>query len=164
MVYYLYDKERGDDMEKVFIKMPIKGKVTPLSEVNDYLFNKKMMGEGVAIIPEDDFVYAPVSGEIVVLSETKHAIAIETAEGLKVLLHLGIDTVKLEGKGFATYIKLNEKVCVGDKIAFFDRAYLDKKASVITPIVITNPDTLSDIKFDFKASAVGDTLMEVNLK
>lgn len=57
------------------------------------------------------------------------------------LIHLGIDTVKFEGKGFATYVKLNDKVLAGEKIAF-DRAYLDKKASVVTPIVITNPETL----------------------
>lgn len=151
-------------MKNIYVKMPIKGKVTPLSEVNDYLFSKKMMGEGVAIIPEDDFVYAPVSGEIVVLSDTKHAIAIETEEGIKVLIHLGIDTVKFEGKGFATYVKLNEKVLAGEKIAFFDRAYLDKKASVVTPIVITNPETLSDIKIDYKASNISDTLMEAYVK
>lgn len=151
-------------MKNAFIRMPIKGKVTALSEVNDYLFNKKLMGEGVAIIPEDDFVYAPVSGEIVALSDTKHAIAIETEEGLKVLIHLGIDTVKLEGKGLATYIKLNEKVKVGDKIAFFDRSFLSKKASLITPVVITNPEILSDIKINFKASSIGDMLMETNVK
>ena len=149
---------------KIEIKMPIKGKISPLSDVNDYLFNNKMMGEGVAVIPQDDFVYAPVSGEVVVLSDSKHAIAITTEEGLQVLIHLGIDTVKLEGRGFASYVKVGDKIKAGDKLAFFDREYIEKKASVITPVVIANADILSDLKFDYKAKTVGDTLMEATLK
>lgn len=144
--------------------MPVKGKVKPLSDVNDYLFNKKIMGEGVAILPEDDFIYSPVDGEIVLVYESKHAIAIKTEEGLGILIHVGIDSVKLQGRGFASYVKVGDKVKAGDKILFFDREFVELKASIMTPLVITNSEVIEKIEINFKASKVGDELINLLIK
>lgn len=144
--------------------MPVKGKVKPLSDVNDYLFNKKIMGEGVAILPEDDFIYSPVDGEIVLVYESKHAIAIKTEEGLGILIHVGIDSVKLQGRGFASYVKVGDKVKAGDKILFFDREFVELKASIMTPLVITNSEIIEKIEINFKANKVGDELINLVIK
>lgn len=144
--------------------MPISGKVAALTEVNDYLFNKKIMGEGAAVRPEDNYLYSPVDGEIVLVYDAKHAVAIKTEEGLQILIHVGIDTVKLEGRGFASYVKVGDKVTAGDKILFFDREYIEKNASSITPLVITNSELVDYIDINYKAAKAGDNFMTVKLK
>jgi glucose-specific phosphotransferase system IIA component len=144
--------------------LPVDGKVIPLTEVNDYLFNKKMMGEGVAVIPNDNFIYSPLDGEIVLVYDAKHAIAIKDSSGLKVLIHVGIDSVKLEGRGFATYVKVGDKVNKGDKLMFFDREFLEKKASSVTPMVITNPELVDIFDTNYKVCKSRQVLMTITLK
>jgi sugar PTS system EIIA component len=144
--------------------LPVGGKVIPLTEVNDYLFNKKMMGEGIAIIPNDNFVYSPLDGEVVLVYDAKHALAIKSDSGLQVLIHVGIDSVKLEGRGFATYVKVGDKVSKGEKILFFDREYIEKKASTVTPIVITNPEIMASFDTDYKVTKSKEMLMSITLK
>jgi len=144
--------------------LPIKGSILPLSEVNDYLFSKKIMGEGLAIKPEDNFIYSPVDGEVVLIYDTKHALALKTKEGLQLLIHIGIDTVKLEGRGFASYVKVGDMVMTGDKLVFFDREFIEKKVSSITPIVITNPELIENFDINYKANNNGDLLAEIRLK
>ncbi|MBU5590668.1 PTS glucose transporter subunit IIA [Clostridium sp. MSJ-4] len=149
---------------KLELFLPVDGTVKPISEVNDYLFNKKIMGEGVAIEPKGNYLYAPIDGEITLVYEGRHALAIKTDAGLQILIHLGIDSVKLNGKGFAYYVNEGDKVKKGEKILFFDKEYIEKYASTTTPIVITNSELISNITFNYKANKVGDLLMEVNLK
>lgn len=144
--------------------LPVEGRVLPLTEVNDYLFNKKIMGEGIAIEPFGNYVYAPVDGEVTLVYDAKHAIAIKTEDGLQILLHIGIDSVKLEGRGFATYVKVGDRVNKGDKILFFDKEYLEKKVSSLTPFVITNPELVETIDTNFKASKVRDVVLRITLK
>lgn len=148
----------------VNLRLPIDGKVLALSEVNDYLFGKKIIGDGAAIGPKDNFVYSPLDGEVVLVYEAKHAIAIKGDSGIQVLIHIGIDSVKLEGKGFATYVKVGERVKSGDKILFFDREYVDTKASIISPVVITNMELVESIDINYKASKAGDNFINVFLK
>lgn len=148
----------------IHLTLPINGKVAALTEVNDYLFNKKIMGEGAAIRPADNYVYSPVDGEIVLVYDAKHALAIKTEEGLQILIHVGIDSVKLEGRGFASYVKVGDKVSVGDKILFFDRDYLEKHASSITPLVITNSELIETIDINYKATRTSDEFMTIILK
>ena len=150
--------------KEINFKLPVAGKVVALTEVNDYLFNKKIMGEGAAISPEDNYLYSPVDGVVVLVYDAKHAIAIKTESGIQVLIHVGIDSVKLEGKGFATYVKVGDKVSAGDKILFFDREYIDRYASSITPIVITNSEIIDYIDVNYKASKTQDIFMTVKLK
>lgn len=152
-------------MKKIIeMLLPMDGRVLPLTEVNDYLFNKKIMGEGIAIEPYGNNIYSPVDGEITLVYDAKHAIAIRTDEGLQILLHIGIDSVKLEGRGFATYVKAGDRVKKGDKILFFDKEYLEKKVSSVTPIVITNPELIENMDTNFKASKVSDVVLTITLK
>ncbi|WP_426349355.1 PTS sugar transporter subunit IIA [Alloiococcus sp. CFN-8] len=145
------------------LSMPINGEVIPLSEVNSYLFNSKMMGEGIAIKPLDNYIYSPIDGEIVMLYEGRHSIAIKSPDGLQILIHIGLDTVKLEGKGFATYVKVGDMVKRGDKLLFFDREYVDHHSSTITPMVITNTDIIKNIKVDYKVSKAKEDFIEISI-
>ena len=150
--------------KEVNLLLPISGTVVALTEVNDYLFNKKIMGEGAAVKPVDNFVYSPVDGEIILVYDAKHAIAVKTEEGLQILIHVGIDSVKLEGKGFASYVKVGDRVKAGDKILFFDREFVEKQASSITPLVITNSELVESIDTNYKTTRAGDKFMTIKLK
>lgn len=148
-------------MSKI-IKMvlPINGKVLPLSDVNDYLFNKKIMGEGAAIEPYDGNVVSPIDGKIVLIYKTNHAIAIENEDGIRVLIHVGLDSAKLEGKGFALYAKMGDEVKAGDKILSFDRHLLEKNASIITPVVITNSERVKNYDVDYSIKKAGEEFVQ----
>lgn len=150
--------------KEINLILPIDGKVIPLSEVNSYLFNNKMLGDGVAIQPEDNFVYSPIDGEITLVYEAKHAIAIKSPEGLNIMIHVGLDTVKLEGRGFASYVKVGDKVKAGDKILFFDREYVELKSSTTTPLVITNSEVIESIEIDYHASKAKQEFVHITLK
>ncbi|MDP4087677.1 MAG: PTS glucose transporter subunit IIA [Bacillota bacterium] len=150
--------------KKIDLFLPISGKVVALTEVNDYLFNKKIMGEGAAIKPSDNFVYSPVDGEIILVYDAKHAIGIKTEEGLQILIHVGIDSVKLEGRGFASYVKVGDKVKAGEKILFFDREFVEMQASSITPLVITNSEIVEVIDINYKSTKAKEIFMTVELK
>jgi len=121
------------------IVAPINGKIVRIEEVPDPVFNQKMMGEGIAIIPEEGNVYSPVNGKIVQMAETKHAIGLTTEGGLEILIHIGLETVGLEGKGFTPKANVGEEVSVGQLLMEVDLDYIGEHASnTITPIVITN--------------------------
>lgn len=129
---------RTEGENHVFIS-PITGEIKPISEVPDAVFSEKMMGDGFAIIPEDGTIVSPVDGTIVNFFPTKHAIGIESDTGLEVLIHVGIDTVKLEGNGFEALIAQGDKVKAGQPLLQVDLDYVKNNAtSIITPIVFTN--------------------------
>lgn len=136
------------DMEgKELIVAPMNGNIIPLSEVPDKTFANKLIGEGVAIEPEDGVVLAPVDGKVSLVFETKHAIALETASGAEILIHVGIDSVKMNGEGFEAFVKNGEIVKAGDTLLKVDLNLLKEKAtSTITPIVITNTEKFKSIK------------------
>lgn len=118
---------------------PMTGKLLPISEVPDQVFAEKMMGDGFAIEPTDGTVVSPVEGKITTVFPTKHAIGITSVTGREVLIHIGIDTVKLGGEGFTVYVEEGQSVHIGDKLVEFDVAYISKNAkSTVTPIVFTN--------------------------
>lgn len=119
--------------------MPITGEVIPITEVPDQVFSQKMMGDGFAIIPEAGTVVSPVDGEILNVFPTKHAIGIKSKQGYEILIHVGMDTVNLEGKGFTAHIKEGDQVSKGQEILTFDLDFIKKSApSTVTPIVFTN--------------------------
>lgn len=125
---------------------PMEGKAISIEEVPDKTFAAKLLGEGVAIEPETGIVVSPVDGEIVQLFETKHAIAIKTESGIELLIHVGIDTVKMNGEGFKAFVKKGDKVKTGDKLLEADLDLIREKAkSTITPIVITNTDSFKEV-------------------
>ncbi|WP_408007643.1 N-acetylglucosamine-specific PTS transporter subunit IIBC [Pseudalkalibacillus sp. A8] len=119
--------------------VPIDGNVIPIEEVDDPTFAEKMMGDGFAIEPTGNLVTSPVDGKIANIFPTKHAIGIESRQGYEILIHIGLDTVELNGQGFKTYIKAGDEVKQGQNLIELDLDYLMKNArSVVTPIVFTN--------------------------
>ena len=127
------------------IKSPISGKVIELEKVNDPVFSSGAMGKGVAIEPLDNKVYAPVNGTIEFIADTKHAIGLLSEDGIEVLIHVGMDTVKMNGRGFNVKTAVNSKIKEGDLLLEFDRDIIEKEGySLITPVVITNADNYED--------------------
>lgn len=146
--------------KEVEIFLPVKGKIIPLTEVEDYLFNRKVLGEGIAIEPEDNYVYSPVDGTVELVYEKKHVILISTKEGLKILIHLGLDSNSFAGKGIACYINPGDTVKKGDKILWFDKEYLTSKISLTTPVLIVNTELIKTLDINYNASNLQDTIMK----
>lgn len=127
------------------IKSPISGKVIELEKVDDPVFSSGAMGKGIAIEPTDNRVYAPFNGTIEFIAETKHAIGLLSEDGVEVLIHVGMDTVKMQGRGFNVKTSVNSKIKAGDLLLEFDRNAIEKEGySLITPVVITNADNYED--------------------
>ncbi len=128
-------KENGPEV----IVAPITGKIIPITEVPDQVFSQKMMGDGFAIHPESGTVVSPVDGTIVNIFPTKHAIGIESLNGLEILIHFGLDTVNLKGEGFEAFVQQGDQVMQGQKLLEVDLDFVQKNAPyIITPIVFTN--------------------------
>ena len=127
------------------VKSPISGKVIALEKVNDPVFSSGAMGKGIAIEPTDNRVYAPFNGTIEFIADTKHAIGLLSEDGVEVLIHVGMDTVKMQGRGFNVKTSANSKVKSGDLLLEFDKNAIEKEGySLITPVVITNADNYED--------------------
>lgn len=121
------------------------GKVVPIEEVPDELFSKKMIGNGCAICPTSETVYSPINGKLVEVAETKHAYYIESEEGIKILIHIGLDTLLLNGEGFSTSVEKNRLVTQGEKLGLFDKELIIEKGydSIISIIVLDHPSIAS---------------------
>ncbi|MCT4618266.1 MAG: PTS glucose transporter subunit IIA [Marinisporobacter sp.] len=131
--------------KKVKIIRPVKGNIVEISEVPDMAFSQKMLGDGFAIIPTEGMIKAPVSGQIVQIFPTNHAFGIRTEEGLEILIHIGIDTVELNGEGFERQLEPEQYVKVGDPIIKVDLEYIKSKGkNIITPIVFTSTDRVKE--------------------
>lgn len=155
------------DFENQIIYAPINGKVKPLSSVPDPTFSEKMMGDGLAIEPSDGKVVAPINGVVVNLFPTKHAVGIESESGIEVLIHIGLETVSLDGEGFEAHVKQGDKVSVGDPLVTFDLDFIKKEAkSTITPIIITNGNILDKFEKtkEITVKAGESELFNVSLK
>ncbi|MFV3011638.1 PTS glucose transporter subunit IIA [Clostridium botulinum] len=132
--------------KKIFA--PVVGRVLELSEVPDEVFASKLAGDGVAIECEDNTIVAPADGVISLIFKTNHAVGITLEDGTELLVHIGIDTVKLEGKGFERLLEEGDKVKVGDPIIKLDREFIKAQGySLITPVLITNPDNVKNIEY-----------------
>ncbi|WP_040346455.1 PTS sugar transporter subunit IIA [Neobacillus bataviensis] len=118
---------------------PVNGKIVSLEEVPDPVFSQKMMGEGIAVMPTNGDIVSPVKGTVILVAETKHAIGIRAEDGSEILIHVGLETVALDGKGFNVAVKDGDKVSAGQLLMEVDWEYISTNAkSTITPIVITN--------------------------
>ncbi|MBF4694266.1 beta-glucoside-specific PTS transporter subunit IIABC [Fusibacter ferrireducens] len=145
------------------ILAPITGKAVALSEVNDSTFSEGIVGKGAAIIPSIGKVVSPVDGKIATIFNTKHAIAIQANSGAEILIHIGIDTVKLDGKYFEVFKKNGDAVKKGDLIATFDIEGIKKEGfDVITPVVITNHDAYAEIRSKNKNVNALDAFIQIN--
>ncbi|PZD94030.1 PTS glucose transporter subunit IIA [Paenibacillus sambharensis] len=136
------------DLARVLFSSPVQGRMMPLTEVPDEIFAAKLVGEGVAFMPDRGEVVAPVQGQVINLYPTKHAIGIRTPEGLDVLLHIGIDTSQLQGEGFSSYVEVGDEVVPGQLLIRFDLlAVREQCKSLATPMIITNPDRVRSWSF-----------------
>lgn len=147
-------KEGNEDFAFV---SPMTGRLLPIDEVPDEVFAQKMMGDGFAIEPSDGVVVSPVDGEIVNLFPTRHALGIRAENGCEVLVHIGIDTVKLEGKGFESFVQEGDQVKAGQKLLEFDVDFVKENApSLISPIVFTNLEEGTTITIKKKTVTKGE--------
>ena len=162
------DKKQTDEIKQVdtiTISSPMTGKVIPLNQVNDPTFAGELMGKGSAIIPTIGQVLAPEDGEVVSLFRTKHAIGFVTDTGAEILIHIGIDTVKLDGQHFEAHIESGSKVKKGDLLVSFDIDAIKQAGfEVTTPIIITNTDDYKDVKTIFMQNDIqaGNELLALN--
>ncbi|OPA78538.1 PTS glucose transporter subunit IIA [Paenibacillus selenitireducens] len=141
-------KVLNKDVDQVLFHAPMQGKMIPLDEVPDHIFAKRLVGNGVAFIPDKGEMVAPLAGEIMTIYPTQHAIGIVTAEGLNVLIHLGIDTSSLNGYGITVLVKEGDHVEAGQLLMKFDLEYVKKHAaSIVTPMVITNSEIVRSWSF-----------------
>lgn len=146
------------------IASPLTGRIVPLSEVPDAAFSSEALGKGIAIEPTIGEVSSPVNGRVVTIFPTGHAIGIETEDGAEILIHIGLDTVKLDGKGFNALVETGDTVTAGQKLITFD-IELIKEAGypVVTPIVITNTANYKEITVsDVTEVVAGDELLQLD--
>ncbi|EOB9055813.1 glucose-specific PTS transporter subunit IIBC [Staphylococcus aureus] len=156
------DKSATSELSHI-VHAPLTGEVTPLSEVPDQVFSEKMMGDGIAIKPSQGEVRAPFNGKIQMIFPTKHAIGLVSDSGLELLIHIGLDTVKLNGEGFTLHVEEGQEVKQGDLLINFDLDYIrNHTKSDITPIIVTQGNITN---LDFKQGehgniSFGDQLFE----
>lgn len=160
-VFELENKEEVPVMEQeIQISSPVEGKVISLSEVSDATFMQEILGKGVAIIPENGIVYAPFDGKVDVMFETGHAVGLVADNGVELLVHIGIDTVNLEGKYFAPKKKAGEDIKKGDILIEFDIEKIKKAGyDVTTPVIVSNTDQYANVE----KIAVGDVKTNSNI-
>lgn len=143
-------------VESAEVVSPLAGQVKPLSQATDPVFSSGVMGQGVVIEPSQGELVSPVNGTVTVLFPTKHAVGIVSEEGVEMLMHIGMDTVSLDGKGFEAHVEQGDKVVVGQQLISFDMDVI-KKAGLVTetPVIITNQD-------DFQADVEGNLPRDIN--
>ena len=148
---------------ETLLASPLKGKVVKLSEVKDEAFSSGALGMGIAIEPEEGVLYAPADGTVSALFPTGHAIGLTTAGGLELLMHVGMDTVQLDGKGFKAFVEAGEEVKQGQKLLEFDRKLIGEAGySLVTPVLVTNSDEFERVEpTEADEVQAGDLLLRV---
>lgn len=156
----------NNNEQNVVIESPLNGNVIPLSEVNDEVFSQELVGKGNAIIPSDGKVVAPFDGTITVFFDSKHALGLISNTGIEMLIHVGIDTVNLEGKYFESNVKQGDTFKQGDVLLTFDIDKIKESGyEISTPVVVTNVDTYqSIISSERKEIQIGEPLLIVEQK
>ncbi|MDR3128381.1 MAG: PTS glucose transporter subunit IIA [Bifidobacteriaceae bacterium] len=136
------------------------GQSIPLEQVPDKAFSQGILGKGVGIIPKSHKILAPADGEISTIFDTLHAFSMTTNKGVEVLVHIGLDTVKLNGQGFKSSIKAGDKVKKGDLIIEADFALIQQKGyKIVTPVVILNSDNYPNMSFKYGEVIIGDEII-----
>lgn len=144
------------------IKSPVDGEVVALESVKDDVFSQKMVGDGVAVVPMSEIFTAPIDGVIARIFPTNHAYTVKSDKDLTVMVHIGLDTVALEGKGFERLANEGDRVSSGDPIIRADLAYLRQYAKdIITPVIISDESDVKKIEKKYTVVKSGDIIMEV---
>ena len=159
---------KGNEVNKnIEIYAPLTGEYVKIEDIPDPVFAQKMMGEGFGINPTEGEVVSPIEGKVDNVFPTKHAIGLKADNGLELLVHIGLDTVQLDGEGFEVLVSSGDTVQVGDPLVKFNLEYISNNAkSVISPVIITNTDQTSAINInDVNAIVKGETkVVDVTMK
>ena len=160
--FNIFKSKKKHNIIEIF--SPLNGKIITLEEVPDEAFSQKMIGDGCAIEPTEGAIYSPIDAQIDIF-DTNHAISFETKDELEMIVHFGIDTVKLNSQGLKR-VNTSDEVSVGDKLIEYDLDFIKKNAkSTKTPIIITSMDIVENIEVVAKGNVkVGDLLMKITLK
>lgn len=138
---------------------PQNGRVTTVLEIPDEVFSEKILGDGVAIIPTSDEIVSPVDGEIIQIAETGHAFCIRSEDGVEILIHVGVDTVSLKGRGFVSLVKVGQKVNAGDLIGTADLEMIKENGyPTHTAMLITNMSIIDTIEVHSGRAEAGKTV------
>ncbi|AVM08305.1 MULTISPECIES: PTS glucose transporter subunit IIA [Bacillus] len=145
-LFGLGDSRKKPAEEVIF--SPADGMVMDLASVPDPVFSQKMMGDGIAVEPANGDIVSPVEGEVIQLFHTKHAVGIRTLSGAELLIHVGLDTVNMNGEGFEAHVKEGDKVKTGDLLLTCRLDLIKEKASsTVIPMVIMNGDAAEPLQF-----------------
>lgn len=154
------------EIQTVFIYAPVSGKTLDITQVPDDVFAQKMVGDGIAVEPDSDLLCAPADAVIDNIHSSHHALTMTTPQGVSILIHIGLETVRLKGKGFDVRVKSGQHVKKGDPLIKFDLDYIRKNAkSSLSVIVVTNPEKVNNIRaFDNKrVKSAQDVILELSL-
>ena len=154
---------KSSDVKMISVVSPLDGNVIELKEVDDEVFASGVTGKGIAIVPTNNIVVSPVEGTVSVLFPSKHAVGITTNDGVELLVHIGLNTVMLNGEGFTAFVKQGDKVVCGQKLLEFDKEFiLSKGYSLQSPVLVTNADQFSDIVMnEIQTVKTGEELYKV---
>ncbi|QUI23940.1 PTS glucose transporter subunit IIA [Vallitalea pronyensis] len=155
---------KRERIHNITLYAPIKGKVVPLEDVPDPVFSQRMIGDGFAIVPSAGLVCSPCKGHLIQIFPTNHAIMIKTSQGLDIIIHLGIDTVKLKGKGFKRLVEPGCSLKVGQPLVDMDLQHIiDQKKDIISPILITSLDQIKNMEVMYKHCHIKDKICRLAL-
>jgi len=151
-------------VSNLVLSAPLQGWIAPLDETPDAVFAQRMLGDGLAIDPTGSMLHAPCDAVVMTVHRARHAVTLRAANGAEILMHLGLETVALEGAGFEVQVREGQSVMAGDPLIAFDLDFLAQNVrSLITPIVITNPEAFQIVRREQdRAAEVGDALMELS--
>jgi len=139
-----------------YLLMPLEGQVVSIETVPDPVFSQKMVGDGFAIQPTNGTVISPVDGEVISVFPTKHAVSLKDQNGHEILIHVGLETVNLNGEGFTSFVNDGQKVKKGQKLLEVDFVSIkDKVPSIITPVVFTNLSENEKVIHDEQGIKIG---------
>ena len=145
------------------VKSPADGQIVALESVDDEVFSQKLVGDGVAVIPMSNMFKAPIDGVVNKIFSTNHAYSIKSPKDLEVMVHIGLETVALDGKGFTRIANEGDEVKAGDVIIEADLAYISEHAKdIITPVIIMEESDVKEIDKKLTIVKAGDMIMEVS--
>ena len=150
--------------EEAAVLAPVSGKTIPLGEMKDDVFAGEVLGKGVGILPDEDVIRAPFNGTISMVADTGHALGLTSDAGVDLLIHVGINTVSMQGEGFETFVTDGQRVSRGQKLLKFDAALIAKKGfSVDTAVIVTNSDEYKEVISDGgrKVKACEDKIIKI---
>lgn len=146
--------------EEFKIVSPVDGTLIPLGEVPDQMFSQKMMGDGFAVIPASDLVIAPISGVAESVFPTGHAVGIKTKDGIECIVHIGLDTVDLNGEGFKPLIRQGDKVKAGQPIVEIERQKIEDKGYKTVTMVVFPAGYTKEFNLGKKTTKAGEVLVK----